>query len=208
MLLDSISGLLRKPLEDAKEGSKEDSKAEERNNDRPQFADRFVKAGEVSDFTYLIAKRTPKKSPPKEPDKKNQSGRLDSDVTVEELYKLRQNRKIQYIFVIFHSPGCTPCKVIKTPEYQKKISEFNRKNPKMKIVTMDIGDTNDKEMDQFMATIQLKYVPYVLNIQNRDGKFYLSELTDEEGKKPDKLKKDLNKKAFEEKGSLQFPPQE
>jgi len=135
--------------------------------------------------------------------------RLASDVTVAELFQLRQDAKIKYIFILFHASWCKPCRVIKTPEYQTKIKAFNRTHPEIRVVSIKIGDKNDPGMKPFkkmLAGVRI-FLPSVLNVQNRDGRAYLGMLwtASLELKDPARMLPDLDRSRLEPKDAIKLP---
>lgn len=127
---------------------------------------------------------------------------LSSDVTAEELYKLRQNQKIKYLFVIFHTPSCKPCKVIKTKEYQKKIANFNRDYPDMRLVTLD---TEDKKNEFIAKAVGNVVLPSVMFLQNSDGRYYIEILSTQAREECSRLVDELKKDNFQKEETRQLP---
>ncbi len=137
---------------------------------------------------------------------------LASDVTWQELDQLRQDPDIKRIWVIFHADWCVPCKVIETPEYQKRIKQFNKLHPGTRIVTLDTGEPTQwpeemkSDIVEFLkVTVGVETLPSVLYLNNKNSVSYVDSLTDEAGKDPFHLKKDFDARRLKSKEAKKLP---
>ena len=194
-MLERVSYRIRSFL--AADGRGEDLPSlEEEPNSKEGLFDDFQKIEPRS--VFMLAANGRKgigKQPSVQVAKKSSPTPLNSDVTAEELYKLRQNQKMKYIFVIFHTPWCKPCKVIKTKEYQKKIANFNRDHPDMGLVPMDLEDERNKFIAKAVGNVAF---PSVMYLQNSDGQYYIEILSTPAREECSHLVDELNKDNFEE----------
>ncbi len=80
--------------------------------------------------------------------------KLGSDVSVTQLYTLKNSPGVENVMVLFHATSCGPCRVIETAEYQQALQTFNDKHPHTKMVTLEIDNPLDPFVEKFMTQIQ------------------------------------------------------
>ncbi len=102
-----------------------------------------------------------------------QNNQIASDVTVAELRELVDLGEYKHVMVLFHASWCGPCKKMKTPYYQKTISDYNAAHPDELVVTLGIDNPIDAQAEAFWKEVAGgdEYLPKALYLNTQDDTF-------------------------------------